>query len=205
MKFQFVFGLFLFFGSSFAAEELRALQDETDATPLHDAADPDSPGFFDRVGAFLDSTLNGLQEVKIPTLGSGAFLTTLDCAEEVRADSACHLAAGVNGVNTCRNVASVPVTMCAPYVFDYLVGTVGDSCGPCNGETTLSVADCACPCQEGRGVRVKHNLFKVFQRQISYTACYTPNVAANVINARPEFDCDSSCVEPSDLPDTDQP
>ena len=42
---------------------------------------------------------------------------------------------------------------------------------------------------------VKHDLFKVFGRQISWNACYTPGIATNVMAARPEFGCYEGCAE----------
>ena len=80
-----------------------------------------------------------------------------------------------------------------PKVYDNYVGVAGDECGCCGG--VCAQTTCVCGCQDGGGVLVKHDLFKVFGRQISWNACYTPGIATNVMAARPEFGCYEGCAE----------
>ena len=170
--------------------------------------DPDSPGFYDRVRGILSDTLNTVQTVDVPTIGSGAVLTTIECDEITRSESGCQLLNGVQGVNVCRDIGGTQVTFCAPFVLGNYIGAVRDTCGCCgavdeNGQRTgqkcqAEEKQCKCSCQEGRGILVKHDLIKLFGRQISWNACYTPTIAANVLAARSEFSCYDGCEEAAD-------
>ena len=162
-------------------------------------------GLRETISSFLNSTYNTVQSIEIPTIpgwGEGGVLQTLTCDEETLVSAECNLLSGVKGVNVCRPLGGVNVTLCAPKVLGNYIGTPADSCGCCGGQCYTQQTQCRCACQDGRGVMVNHNLFKAFGRQVSWKACYTPTIAAQVMNARPEFTCWEGC--PADVdPDTE--
>jgi hypothetical protein len=170
-----------------------------------EADDPDSPGFRERVGAVLSATLNTFQNVEIPPIGSGEYLSVVECDEITIAESTCTLVGGLEGVNVCREIAGSFVTVCAPKILGNYVGANGDTCGCCGAIDELGQRTeqkcmheeetCLCGCQEGSGILVKHDLLKAFGRQISWNGCYTPTIAANVLAARAEFSCYEGCEE----------
>lgn len=167
--------------------------------------DPEEPGWGARVREAVSNSLNAVQNVQIPTLGTGALLATVECDDTTTSESECFLVGGVKGVNVCRTVAGAEVTVCVPKVLGNYVGANNDQCGCCgamddNGQRTgekckAEEKGCLCPCQDGRGIVVKHDIVKAFGRQISWNACYTPNIAANVLASRPEFSCFDGCEE----------
>ena len=163
-------------------------------------ADQEDRGF---IRQFINDTIEAVQDIdipEIPAIGEGNLLTTLTCDAETSQE--CMLLDGVKGINICRSIGGVELTLCAPKVLGRFVGNKSncfipfwnDKCGCCGGECkNAQTAECPCKCQEGRGVLVNHNVFQVFGYQVSWKACYTPSVAVNVLNARPEFDCYTEC------------
>jgi len=151
----------------------------------------------DNIRSFLNETSNALQNIEMPTLGEGKYLQTLSCDAKTIAGAPCTLLEGVEGINVCRMIAGIELTLCAPKVFDQYIGSAGDKCGCCGGSclsAQYSNNACACSCQEGQGVLVNHNLFTIFGQQISWKGCYSPTIAANVMNARAEFSCYTGCT-----------
>ena len=51
---------------------------------------------------------------------------------------------------------------------------------------------------------VRHNIAKVFGRQISWKSCYSPTIARQVLDSRPEFECWDGC-DMEDETDYDTP
>ncbi|CAB9517140.1 expressed unknown protein [Seminavis robusta] len=155
--------------------------------------EPEKEGFGTAIRGFLADTFSAVQQVDIPTLGSGAVLSSVECSDEERTANACTVGANVEGQYVCRTVGELQFTMCAPKVFDIFVGGPDDTCGCCPGSDCGARSTCLCSCQEGRGVLVKHSFFKFLGRSVAWTACYTPTIATQIMQARAEFGCDDQC------------
>jgi hypothetical protein len=172
--------LFTAFNGVWAAES-RTLQ----------ATEEENKGLFGgAIRQFLTDTLND-------TLSDGDGLSTVECTEIQRKNNPCVLAGGVEGMSMCRNLGGLDVTICAPKVFDVWIGASGDRCGCCPDQPcpTNPTPECLCTCQEGKGILVKHEFFSILSRPVIWTACYTPNIAYTIMNARSEFTCSDSCPE----------
>ena len=169
---------------------VRGLQDE----PTEDT----ETGLRDTLAALLDTTVDTAQNVDVPALsgvfGENSTLSTVTCDAQTLASSSCNLLSGVEGVNVCRKIGlGVEVSVCAPKVLGNYIGAQSDTCGCCGGPCYSQRTECKCTCQDGDGVMVRHNIAKVFGRQVSWKACYTPTVARQVLDSRPEFECWDGC------------
>ena len=189
--------------TTYAVESgVRGLQDETTTEDV-------DPVLRDTIATFLGNTMDTVQNVDVPTLsnvfGENSTLSTLNCDEQTLASSSCNLLSGVEGVNVCRKVGGVELSVCVPKVLGNYVGARSDTCGCCGGECYTHRTECKCSCEDGSGVMVRHNIAKVFGRQISWNACYTPTVARQVLDSRPEFECYDGCEEAQDDTDYDTP
>jgi hypothetical protein len=196
MKYSLVFIAIAASFNGFVAAEPRALQEEE--VPAEEPAEEpagDGSVFGQAVREFLADTLNTVQSVTVPTIGSGQFLTSVNCDETTISANTCNLIGGVTGVNMCRPLGGLDVSICAPKIFDVFIGTSKDTCGCCPGETCAVQPNCLCGCQDGKGVLVTHEFFTIFNRKFSWDACYTPTIANSIINARQEFYCNAECPE----------
>ena len=129
--------------------------------------EPEGLTLTERVSTFMNNTYSSLSNAELPLLGTGTVLSTVECDDITRSESKCVLPGGLEGVNVCRVVAGAKVTMCAPFVLGNYVGAVRDTCGCCgaiddNGQRTgqkcmNQESSCKCPCQDGRGILVKHD------------------------------------------------
>lgn len=165
--------------------------------------DPNEPAFRDTIFEVLGSTLNTVQNIEVSTLGDSGILKSLEYDEQTLANSQCQLLNGVVGANACRSIGGFNVTVCVPKILGNYIGAIDDVPGCCGGACYTQTTQCRCTCQNSTGVQVRHNLFKILGRQISWDACYTPAIAAQVMNARPEFVCYDDCPMEEEIPETD--
>lgn len=183
----------------FGASEARVLQEnatQENATLEEELTEEELTEEPSGLQSFLNSTINTFQTA-LDSFGDGSSLMALDCFSDptVAPPTECELLGGLRGINVCRPLGGLDVTVCAPKVIDQFIGTKYDTCGCCGENCATEEVQCTCPCQDGKGVLVKHDIIKVFGRQISWNACYTPTIARSVLNAREEFTCYEGCHE----------
>lgn len=201
---------YLTFLTTLALSLYASLAVESGVRGLQDGTTEDAEGGLrDTLSALLDSSVSTAQNADVPALanvfGENSTMATVTCDEKTLDSSGCNLLSGVEGVNVCRQIGlGIELSVCAPKVLGNYIGARSDTCGCCGGPCYTQRTECKCTCEDGAGVLVRHNIAKVFGRQVSWKACYTPTVARQVLDSRPEFECWDGC-EIEDDTDYDTP
>lgn len=149
-------------------------------------------GLGDRIRTFLNATKNTVENLNLPD--PTKVLKVVSCDDQTIKNAACQTVGGLNGVNICQDVAGVKVSLCTPKVFQQYIGTANDTCGCCGGPCYSETHTCQCTCQNGLGILVNHKILQFFGREFIWKGCYTPTLARQIIDARPEFTCNTDCL-----------